>query len=458
MPVELETDYLVVGAGATGLAFADEIIRSSRRRTLVVVDEHATPGGHWNHAYPFVTLHQPALYYGVNSLPLGRGGDDLVSKAELLGYFTRVVKTLVETGRLIYLPQARYLGDGRVVSLVNPDVEYHIKARHRLVDTTYTRVTVPSVTPPRYDVSPEIKLVPINALAHLEDPPDHYVIVGAGKTGLDAILFLLGKQVDPDRITWIISQDAWFLNRAEIQPNRIADLMTDQLRISAASSTPNDVLLRQEKAGHIMRLDPDVWPTRYRCATITVSELEQLRRIKRVIRKGRVTCIEPDAIHFGEESIPSVSGSLYVDCTADGLARRPPRPIFEPGLITLQPVVMCQPTYSAAVVAKLEIRYDNDQKKNALSRPISHPQNNEDYFPASLATIQNIDDWAVRFGWWTLRSRLSLAAHMSVLSLIRFFFKALRWRRRGLEKLRVLVASQRQAEAVDGAPDLQSPD
>ena len=40
MPVELETDYLVVGAGATGLAFADEIIRSSKRQTLVMVDEH----------------------------------------------------------------------------------------------------------------------------------------------------------------------------------------------------------------------------------------------------------------------------------------------------------------------------------------------------------------------------------------------------------------------------------
>ena len=157
------------------------------------------------------------------------------------------MKTLVETGRLIYLPQARYLGDGRVVSLVNPGLEYHIKARRRLVDTTYTRVTVPAITPPRYEVSPEVKMVPINALAHLEDPPDHYVIVGAGKTGLDAILFLLGNQIDPGRITWIISQDAWFLNRAEIQPKRIADLMTDQLRI--CSVTTDEVLIRQERRG-----------------------------------------------------------------------------------------------------------------------------------------------------------------------------------------------------------------
>ena len=31
----------------------------------------APPGGHWLEAYPFVRLHQPSSYYGVNSLPLG---------------------------------------------------------------------------------------------------------------------------------------------------------------------------------------------------------------------------------------------------------------------------------------------------------------------------------------------------------------------------------------------------
>ena len=27
--------------------------------------------GTWNDAYPFVRLHQPSAFYGVNSLPLG---------------------------------------------------------------------------------------------------------------------------------------------------------------------------------------------------------------------------------------------------------------------------------------------------------------------------------------------------------------------------------------------------
>ena len=50
--------------------------------------------GHWNDAYQFVSLHQPAAYYGVNSRELGEGGNDLVSKAQILAYYELVLKGL----------------------------------------------------------------------------------------------------------------------------------------------------------------------------------------------------------------------------------------------------------------------------------------------------------------------------------------------------------------------------
>ena len=65
-----EVDYLVVGAGAMGMAFTDTILHESDA-TIALVDRLDRPGGHWNHAYPFVRLHQPSAYYGVNSRPLG---------------------------------------------------------------------------------------------------------------------------------------------------------------------------------------------------------------------------------------------------------------------------------------------------------------------------------------------------------------------------------------------------
>ena len=66
----LETDYLVIGAGAAGMAFTDELIADSDA-DVVMVDRRHRPGGHWNDAYPFVRLHQPAPFYGVNSRRLG---------------------------------------------------------------------------------------------------------------------------------------------------------------------------------------------------------------------------------------------------------------------------------------------------------------------------------------------------------------------------------------------------
>ena len=69
----LETDYLVVGAGAMGMAFADEILTQNPHDQVILVDKHARPGGHWNDAYPFVSLHQPAAFFGVNFENLGPG-------------------------------------------------------------------------------------------------------------------------------------------------------------------------------------------------------------------------------------------------------------------------------------------------------------------------------------------------------------------------------------------------
>ena len=61
----VNADYLIQGGGAVGMAFADQLF-SDTDATMVIVDRHDRPGGHWNDAYPFVRLHQPASYYGVS--------------------------------------------------------------------------------------------------------------------------------------------------------------------------------------------------------------------------------------------------------------------------------------------------------------------------------------------------------------------------------------------------------
>jgi cation diffusion facilitator CzcD-associated flavoprotein CzcO len=82
----IETDYLVVGAGAAGMAFADALTAACDA-DVVMVDRRHGPGGHWNDAYPFVRLHGPSALYGVNSRRLGT--DAIDQGGPNAGYYPR---------------------------------------------------------------------------------------------------------------------------------------------------------------------------------------------------------------------------------------------------------------------------------------------------------------------------------------------------------------------------------
>ena len=105
----LEVDYLIRGAGAAGMAFVDALVSGSGA-TVAIVDRNHRPGGHWNHAYPYVRLHQPAAFYGVNSRTLGSGSKDevglnagfheLASGAEVLSYFDLHMRQSLQSPQL----------------------------------------------------------------------------------------------------------------------------------------------------------------------------------------------------------------------------------------------------------------------------------------------------------------------------------------------------------------------
>ena len=67
----IKADYLVVGSGAMGMAFTDVLVEESDA-SVILVDRHHQPGGHWNDAYRHVRLHQPSAFYGVNSRSPGQ--------------------------------------------------------------------------------------------------------------------------------------------------------------------------------------------------------------------------------------------------------------------------------------------------------------------------------------------------------------------------------------------------
>jgi hypothetical protein len=67
-------------------------------------------------------------------------------------------------------------------------------------------------------------------------------------------------------------------------------------------------------------------------------------------RACRVVRIGPQEIVLEHGRLPTDAGQVHIDCTARGLRFAPPCPIFEPGMITIQPVRQNQPAISAALL------------------------------------------------------------------------------------------------------------
>jgi hypothetical protein len=407
----LDADYLILGAGAMSLAFADVILSEHPTARLVVVDRRDSPGGHWNDAYPFVKLHQPAAFYGLNSMELGDGGAHLASGPEVVGYYKRAMDRFLATGRVQFLPMSDHQGDGRVVSTVDGDRVTEITAHRRIVDGTLMTVEIPFVRPPPYPVDSDVSLMAPNGLPQVEQPRERYVVVGAGKTGIDSILFLLDKGVSPDRIQWIVSNDSWLWDRATVQPGVVLKTLIAQVESIINATDIDEVFLELERQGSMCRIDTGVLPTKWRCATVDRRELAALREVEDVIRMGRVQRVGVDEIQLDDGTVDVAEGSLFVDCSANGLAKFEPQPLFSEGRVSLQSVFMCQQTFSAAMIAHLELLDISDERRNQICTAAPHPELKEDLPSSLLTSLRNLLNMQPHMPLWLRRSRLNPTHH-----------------------------------------------
>ena len=149
--------------------------------------------------------------------------------------------------------------------------------RRKVVDATYLETAVPATHRRRFEVDDGVRCVPINGLTNVESPRGRYVVLGAGKTAIDACLWLLNQGVEASRIRWVKPRDSWLLDRIYSQPLALASQLLEglarQAEAAAAADTVEDLFRRLEAAGTLLRIDERVAPTMYRCATITTSEL-----------------------------------------------------------------------------------------------------------------------------------------------------------------------------------------
>lgn len=404
---ELQADYVVVGSGAVGMAFADIILTESDA-TVLIVDRYAKPGGHWNAAYPFVELHQPAAFYGVSSKELSggrleQGGlneglGELATGAQVSAYFDDVMRhQFLPTGRVQYFPSCDYLGEGRFVSKISGE-QYSVTALNKLVDCTHLNTEVPSTHVPNFSIAEGVRFMPLNDLPKVADAPTGYVVIGAGKTGIDACLWLLGNGVNPEAITWIVSRDAWLLDRrnTQIADEFFFDTMgsyANQMESLADAETVDDLFEKLEETGYFVRIHPDVKPSMFHAATVSKAEIEELRRIKNVVRLGRVKSISRDQIVLDKGVVPTSPEAIHVDCSASALANIKTKTIFTGSTITPQMVRPYQPVFSAAFIALVELSYADDDTKNRLCAPVPLPNHDTDFLRFTAVSLANQYQW-----------------------------------------------------------------
>ena len=427
----IETDYLIVGAGATGLAFADTLLEQDETADIVIVDKHSAPGGHWNDAYSFVALHQPSATYGINRMALGhdrideagpnKGFFELASGAEVLAYFQSAMRDhLLPTGRVRYFPNSEYLGENRFRNIFSGE-ETEVSVRRKLVDSTYFETSVPATHRRKFSVADGVRVVVPGELPKLwkqaDDLPTHYVILGAGKTAMDAGVWLLEAGIAADAITWVKPRESWLINRSTVQPGEqfFEKTIGGQIAImeNAATAESGRALFHAlEQAGVMLRIDPSVEPEMYHFATISEGEAARLRTIDNVVRKGRVEAIEAGRMIMrdGEHAVPS--GSLFIDCTASAVRPKPVVPQWQEGKIVLQLLHVPLVTLNAAVSAFVEANFDTDEEKNALCKPVPFVDAIESYPGSILGTGMNRFLWAQnpKVSEFLAKSRLDPAA------------------------------------------------
>ncbi|MEO1712968.1 MAG: DUF2855 family protein, partial [Bacteroidota bacterium] len=213
---------------------------------------------------------------------------------------------------------------------------------------------------------------------------------------------------------WIVSRDAWWLNRKNAQPGLeyfedTFGTMANQFEAIAGAQNLENLFDRLEAAGVMLRIDQSIRPQMFHGATVSIPELEAMRKIKNVVRLGRVQRIETDKIVLDRGEIPTSTKYIHVDCSASAANEVEIKPIFQGNLITPQTVRAYQPVFSSSIVAYVETHYKTDEEKNELLQVVRLPDRIQDWVPMMSNQFSNQAVWGRdrKLSKWLKENRLN---------------------------------------------------
>jgi hypothetical protein len=258
---------------------------------------------------------------------------------------------------------------------------------------------VPSTHTPNFDIAEDVSFMSLNDLPKINRRPEGYVIIGGGKTGIDAVLWLLGIGVDPDAIHWIMPRDGWMLDRKNTQAdisffNDTLGAQALQFEAIASAHSVDDLFDRLEASGVLLRLDTKVKPKMFHGATVSQAELAKLRLVKNVVRMGRVKSIGLNEIQLDRGAIPTGPGLVHVDCSASAITNLEPTAIFQGDMIIPQTVRSYQPVFSAALIAHIELVKKTEREKNELCSVVPLPNHDTDWIRLMIPFMMNQYNWS----------------------------------------------------------------
>ncbi len=156
-------------------------------------------------------------------------------------------------------------------------------------------------------------------------------------------------------------------------------LAADTFAAAEAATSLDDLFLRLEAAGVMLRIDRGVTPSMAKTPTLGTWELDLLRTIERVVRLGHVRAVDRREIVLEHGSVPLATGAVVVHCAAAGLRYPPLVPIWQPDMIRLQTIRVGFPCFCAALAGYVEATRDDDGERNRLCPPNHLPDRPDDW-------------------------------------------------------------------------------
>jgi hypothetical protein len=196
-------------------------------------------------------------------------------------------------------------------------------------------------------------------------------------------------------------------HRAVVQPDPAVFLgmVADTMHAATRAASLDDLFLRLEDAGIMLRVDRSVIPTMAKAPTLATWELERLRSVEDVVRRGHLRRVDPGCLRFDRGDVAVDADALVVHCAASGLKYPPSVPIWGPQDITLQAIRSGFPCFGAALAGYVEATRDDDAEKNRLCPPTPYGNSMAGWArmnvlgaraAASFGSEPDIKDWASR--------------------------------------------------------------